>query len=71
MCAKESWADQRNCYADTLSCWFWLDKEADSVKQVDQPEAFGVVKLNANNEIVRIIENQRLCFRFSGYRFTI
>lgn len=47
-------------YADTLiRAEFDLDKNADSViwvKQVDQPEAFGVVKLNGDNEIVELVE---------------
>ena len=47
-------------YADTLiRAEFNLDKDADSViwvKQVDKPEAFGVVKLNANKEIVELVE---------------
>ncbi|MDT0606198.1 sugar phosphate nucleotidyltransferase [Croceitalea rosinachiae] len=47
-------------YADTLiRAEFNLDKDADSViwvKQVDKPEAFGVVKLNDNNEIVELVE---------------
>ena len=47
-------------YADTLiRAEFDLDKSADSViwvKQVDQPEAFGVVKLNSDNEIVELVE---------------
>lgn len=47
-------------YADTLiRAEFNLDKEADSViwvKQVDEPEAFGVVKLNENKEIVELVE---------------
>lgn len=47
-------------YADTLiRAEFNLDKEADSViwvKQVDEPEAFGVVKLNNTNEIVELVE---------------
>jgi len=47
-------------YADTLiRAEFNLDKEADSViwvKQVDEPEAFGVVKLNEANEIVELVE---------------
>jgi len=47
-------------YADTLiRAEFNLDKEADSViwvKQVDEPEAFGVVKLNDANEIVELVE---------------
>lgn len=47
-------------YADTLiRAEFDLDPEADSViwtKQVDNPEAYGVVKLNANNEIIELVE---------------
>ncbi len=47
-------------YADTLiRAEFDLDPEADSViwtKQVDDPEAYGVVKLNGNDEIVELVE---------------
>ncbi|SNY95070.1 sugar phosphate nucleotidyltransferase [Flagellimonas pacifica] len=47
-------------YADTLiRADFDLDKSADSViwvKQVDRPEAFGVVKLSEQNEIVELVE---------------
>lgn len=47
-------------YADTLiRADFDLDQSADSViwvKQVDEPEAFGVVKLNDANEIVELVE---------------
>ncbi|GAA0872797.1 sugar phosphate nucleotidyltransferase [Gangjinia marincola] len=47
-------------YADTLiRADFNLDKNADSViwvKQVDQPEAYGVVKLNDKQEIVELVE---------------
>ncbi|WP_420603448.1 sugar phosphate nucleotidyltransferase [Flagellimonas sp.] len=47
-------------YADTLiRADFDLDKTADSViwvKQVDRPEAFGVVNLNEQNEIVELVE---------------
>jgi glucose-1-phosphate thymidylyltransferase len=61
MCAKESLSGSAViAYADTLiRADFDLDTTADSViwvKQVDQPEAFGVVKLNANNEIVELVE---------------
>ncbi len=61
MCAKESLSGPAViAYADTLiRAKFDLDTTADSViwvKQVDQPEAFGVVKLNANNEIVELVE---------------
>ena len=47
-------------YADTLiRATFDLDKEADSViwtKKVDNPEAYGVVKLNEQNEITELVE---------------
>ncbi|MFY0712081.1 nucleotidyltransferase [Seonamhaeicola sp. NFXS20] len=47
-------------YADTLiRAEFDLDPQADSViwtKQVDNPEAYGVVKLNDNQEIVELVE---------------
>ena len=61
MCAKESLSGP--CviaYADTLfKADFELDPKADAViwtKQVDRPEAYGVVKLNENNEIVELVE---------------
>ncbi|SHH08830.1 glucose-1-phosphate thymidylyltransferase [Flavobacterium micromati] len=61
MCAKDSLTGPAViAYADTLiRADFDLDKNADSViwvKQVDQPEAFGVVKLNEANEIVELVE---------------
>lgn len=61
MCAKDSLSGPAViAYADTLiRADFDLDKNADSViwvKQVDQPEAFGVVKLNEANEIVELVE---------------
>jgi len=61
MCAKESLSGPTViAYADTLiRADFELDQEADSViwvKQVDKPEAFGVVKLNDKNEIVELVE---------------
>ena len=47
-------------YADTLiRADFDLDTSADSViwvKQVDKPEAFGVVKLSEQNEIIELVE---------------
>ncbi|WP_461597297.1 sugar nucleotidyltransferase [Winogradskyella sp.] len=47
-------------YADTLiRAEFDLDPEADSViwtKQVDNPEAYGVVKLNDKQEIIELVE---------------
>jgi len=61
MCAKESLSGPAViAYADTLiRADFNLDPEADAViwvKQVDKPEAFGVVKLNNNNEIIELVE---------------
>ena len=61
MCAKESLSGPAViAYADTLiRADFDLDQEADSViwvKQVDKPEAFGVVKLNDNDEIIELVE---------------
>jgi glucose-1-phosphate thymidylyltransferase len=61
MCAKDSLSGPAViAYADTLiRADFDLDKSADSViwvKQVDQPEAYGVVKLNKNQEIVELVE---------------
>ncbi|MFP9100337.1 sugar phosphate nucleotidyltransferase [Flavobacterium sp. RHBU_24] len=50
-------------YADTLfRADFTLDTSADSViwvKQVDDPSAFGVVKLNSNNEITDFVEKPK------------
>ena len=61
MAAKESLSGPAViAYADTLiRADFDLDKSADSViwvKQVDQPEAYGVVKLNENGNIVELVE---------------
>ncbi|UII77550.1 nucleotidyltransferase [Flagellimonas sp. HMM57] len=61
MSAKESLSGPAViAYADTLiRADFDLDKSADSViwvKQVDRPEAFGVVKLSKQNEIVELVE---------------
>jgi len=61
MCAKDSLSGPAViAYADTLiRADFNLDSEADAViwvKQVEKPEAFGVVKLNSNNEIVELVE---------------
>jgi glucose-1-phosphate thymidylyltransferase len=61
MCAKDSLNGPAViAYADTLiRADFDLDKTADSViwvKQVDHPEAFGVINLNENNEIVELVE---------------
>lgn len=61
MCAKESLSGPAViAYADTLiRADFDLDTTADSViwvKQVDKPEAFGVINLNDNNEIVELVE---------------
>ncbi len=64
MCAKESLSGPAViAYADTLiRAKFSLDPEADAViwvKQVDKPEAFGVVKLNAKDEIVELVEKPK------------
>ena len=64
MCAKESLSGPAViAYADTLiRADFELDPEADAViwvKQVDEPEAYGVVKLNAQNEIVELVEKPK------------
>ena len=64
MCAKESLSGPAViAYADTLiRADFNLDKDADSViwvKQVDQPEAYGVVKLNDKKEIVELVEKPK------------
>lgn len=64
MCAKESLSGPAViAYADTLiRADFDLDKSADSViwvKQVAHPEAYGVVKLNKNHEIVELVEKPK------------
>jgi glucose-1-phosphate thymidylyltransferase len=64
MCAKDSLSGPAViAYADTLiRADFDLDKNADSViwvKQVDQPEAFGVVNLNSNGEIIELVEKPK------------
>lgn len=61
MCAKPSLSGPAViAYADTLiRAEFDLDPAADSViwtKRVDNPEAYGVVKLNTNHEIVELVE---------------
>ncbi|WP_304140978.1 sugar phosphate nucleotidyltransferase [Mesoflavibacter zeaxanthinifaciens] len=61
MCAKDSLSGPAViAYADTLiRADFNLDPEADSViwvKQVEQPEAYGVVKLNDKKEIIELVE---------------
>jgi glucose-1-phosphate thymidylyltransferase len=64
MCAKESLVGPTVvAYADTLfRADFTLDTSADSViwvKQVEDPSAFGVVKLNENNQIVDFVEKPK------------
>ena len=64
MCAKDSLSGPAViAYADTLiRADFELDPAADAViwvKQIENPEAFGVVKLNANNEIVELVEKPK------------
>ena len=61
MCAKDSLQGPAViAYADTLiRANFDLDTSADSViwvKQVDKPEAFGVINLNEANEIIELVE---------------
>lgn len=61
MCAEPSLSGPAViAYADTLiRAEFDLDPSADSViwtKQVENPEAYGVVKLNDNNEIIELVE---------------
>lgn len=61
MCAKDSLSGPAViAYADTLfKADFTLDKEADAViwvKQVDNPAAYGVVKLNDKNQITDLVE---------------
>jgi glucose-1-phosphate thymidylyltransferase len=64
MCAKDSLSGPAViAYADTLiRADFDLDKTADSViwvKQVNEPEAFGVINLNAANEIIELVEKPK------------
>ena len=64
MCAKDSLSGPAViAYADTLiRADFDLDQNADSViwvKKVDQPEAFGVVNLNAANQIIELVEKPK------------
>ncbi len=61
MCAAESLSGPAViAYADTLiRATFDLDQEVDSViwtKKVENPEAYGVVKLNDKQEIVELVE---------------
>lgn len=64
MCAKDSLTGPAViAYADTLiRADFEIDTTADSViwvKQVDEPEAFGVVNLNNANEIIELVEKPK------------
>ena len=64
MCAKDSLSGPAViAYADTLiRADFELDATADSViwvKQVEQPEAFGVINLNEANEIIELVEKPK------------
>ena len=64
MCAKDSLSGPAViAYADTLiRANFNLDPQADAViwvKQVDKPEAFGVVKLNEKKEIIELVEKPK------------
>ena len=61
MCAEPSLSGPAViAYADTLiRADFDLDKQADAViwtKKVDNPEAYGVVNLNQNQEIIELVE---------------
>jgi glucose-1-phosphate thymidylyltransferase len=64
MCAKESMSGPIVvAYADTLfRADFTLDTTVDSViwvKQVEDPSAFGVVQLNADNQIIDFVEKPK------------
>lgn len=64
MCAKDSLQGPAViAYADTLfKADFTLDKDADAVmwvKQVENPEAFGVVKLDDNGNITDLVEKSK------------
>lgn len=64
MCAKDSLEGPAViAYADTLiRANFNLDKEADAViwtKKVENPEAYGVVKLNEKEEIIELVEKPK------------
>lgn len=64
MCAKDSLEGPAViAYADTLfKADFKLDKDADAVmwvKQVENPEAFGVVNLNEKGEITELVEKPK------------
>lgn len=64
MCAKNSLSGPAViAYADTLfRADFTLDTSADSViwvKQVENPEAFGVINLNESNEIIELVEKPK------------
>ena len=64
MCAKDSLSGPAViAYADTLiRADFELNATADSViwvKQVEQPEAFGVINLNEANEIIELVEKPK------------
>lgn len=64
MCAKDSLSGPAViAYADTLiRANFNLDPNADAViwvKQVERPEAYGVVKLNDRKEIIELVEKPK------------
>jgi glucose-1-phosphate thymidylyltransferase len=64
MCAKDSLQGPAViAYADTLiQAKFNLDPSADSViwvKKVERPEAYGVVQLNDNKEIIELVEKRQ------------
>jgi glucose-1-phosphate thymidylyltransferase len=64
MCAKESLSGPAViAYADTLiQAKFEFDPQADAiiwVKSVQNPESYGVVQLNSNDEIVELVEKPK------------
>ncbi|KJD36792.1 nucleotidyltransferase [Tamlana sedimentorum] len=64
MCAKQSLSGSAViAYADTLiRAEFDLDPDADGViwtKEVENPQAYGVVKLNKNKEIIELVEKPK------------
>jgi glucose-1-phosphate thymidylyltransferase len=62
VCQRIAFRPSRNCLDTLIRADFDLDPQADAViwvKQVDQPEAYGVVKLNDANEIVELVEKRK------------
>jgi dTDP-glucose pyrophosphorylase len=61
MCQRIAFRPSRNCLRHLLELILILTLKQTLlfVKQVDQPEAYGVVKLNDANEIVELVENRK------------